>query len=472
MVVTIAWEGLGSAIDQILLLVTITILALVADFVLGLPRFQKIGDATVTYALVGSRRLLPIGGILMISISLAGVIRSFLIGTSIPFVYGYALAFYYAFIIVSPISLTIIHYVPLLFDKLDATVAAHYARRIMAVGNEGLRCIVCGKVLQTGAVAVETLALGPGQPGRKCWHVKCPTMDFDTLYFIDHYQRKGYKRIGLDVMLMLYLATLALVSVVSLYIIYSSVQTGRVFSWSLALGITALSVGTYLFGGNAVSAIRVRPSRPTISPMRQGSIDWEDIHLIPRGVFLKIERYAKLASGNVHNGELVGHTSNALIVTEPALPIPFGENVISPTVVFVDGLCEPVNPGGFATFGLVVEDGAGKVLVKKSGFVGKGPEMSNNVAEYAALCEALRFLIQEGMARRLIEVRSDSRLVVNQMKGEWKFRKGLYAQQYREAKDLVGRFDKISFRWIPREDNVQADALSREAYSNGTAISG
>ena len=134
-------------------------------------------------------------------------------------------------------------------------------------------------------------------------------------------------------------------------------------------------------------------------------------------------------------------------------------------VGYVDGLCEPVNPGGTATYGYVIRNEAGRVIARKSGVVGKGPEMSNNVAEYAALCEALIFLINEKMARLPIEIRSDSRLLVNQMKGEWKFHKGLYAQKYRDAKALATQFDRVKFRWIPREENKEADALSREAYS-------
>ena len=45
-------------------------------------------------------------------------------------------------------------------------------------------------------------------------------------------------------------------------------------------------------------------------------------------------------------------------------------------VVYVDGLCEPVNPGGTATYGYVIRNEAGRVIARKSGVVGKGPEMS------------------------------------------------------------------------------------------------
>ncbi len=132
-------------------------------------------------------------------------------------------------------------------------------------------------------------------------------------------------------------------------------------------------------------------------------------------------------------------------------------------VVHIDGLCEPVNPGGTATFGyLIRQDDA--VLARKSGVVGKGPAMSNNVAEYAALCEALEFLLKKNLEDLPIEVRSDSRLVVYQMSEKWKFHGGLYAEKHNEAERLAAEFNRLSFKWIPREENEEADGLSREAY--------
>jgi len=135
-------------------------------------------------------------------------------------------------------------------------------------------------------------------------------------------------------------------------------------------------------------------------------------------------------------------------------------------VVHIDGLCEPVNPGGTATFGYVIRDDSRRVLARKSGLVGRGPAMSSNVAEYAALCEALEFLLTRKLEDSVIEVRSDSALVVNQMRGIWKFRKGLYREKYLEAVRLCARFAKLRFRWISREENQEADLLSREAYAS------
>ena len=139
-------------------------------------------------------------------------------------------------------------------------------------------------------------------------------------------------------------------------------------------------------------------------------------------------------------------------------------------VVHIDGLCEPVNPGGTATFGYVITNDSGGVLARKSGIVGKGPAMSSNVAEYAALCAALEFLLTKKQEDSVIEVRSDSTLVVNQMSGKWKFRKGLYHEKYLEAVRLCARFAKLRFRWVPREENEEADLLSREAYRPSSLV--
>jgi ribonuclease HI len=84
--------------------------------------------------------------------------------------------------------------------------------------------------------------------------------------------------------------------------------------------------------------------------------------------------------------------------------------VVRMIVVHIDGLCEPLNPGGTATFGYVIRDDSGSILASKSGIVGKGPVKSNNVAEYAALCEALEFLLKKGLKKSPIEVRGETPL--------------------------------------------------------------
>lgn len=132
-------------------------------------------------------------------------------------------------------------------------------------------------------------------------------------------------------------------------------------------------------------------------------------------------------------------------------------------IAYVDGLCEPANPGGVACWGYVVyKDGV--KLLEGRGVIGEGKGMSNNLAEYTALKEVLLRLKERGLHSEDVAVRSDSRLLVNQMTGCWEAHGGLYYPAYIEAVRLAQLFPKVRFAWIPREMNAEADGLSRQAY--------
>ena len=134
-------------------------------------------------------------------------------------------------------------------------------------------------------------------------------------------------------------------------------------------------------------------------------------------------------------------------------------------LAWFDGACEPVNPGGTASFGVVIKDNAGTVLVKEHGIAGKGSAMSNNVAEYAGVLHILKNLAPRPPGR--VTIHGDSNLVINQLNGRWRIRKGLYltiAIQTKELlADLRGLGWQISFCWIPREQNEECDALSKKS---------
>jgi ribonuclease HI len=133
-------------------------------------------------------------------------------------------------------------------------------------------------------------------------------------------------------------------------------------------------------------------------------------------------------------------------------------------LAWFDGACGPVNPGGTATFGVVVKDKNGTVLLKEHGFVGKGRAMSNNLAEYAAVLHILRYLSSRLPGR--VTIYGDSDLVIKQLTGKWRIKKGLYRSTALEAKALLaslqGRGWKIGLCWIPREQNEECDALSKK----------
>ncbi len=132
-------------------------------------------------------------------------------------------------------------------------------------------------------------------------------------------------------------------------------------------------------------------------------------------------------------------------------------------IIYCDGLCEPVNPGGTATYGFVVYR-KGRKLKEGLGIIGEGSGMTNNVAEYTAAIEGLRYLKRRRLHRKKIMVKSDSQLLINQLNGSWQVRSARIRPLYEKAQRLLRNFPRISFRWIPREENDEADLLSRQAY--------
>ncbi|MDI9643872.1 MAG: ribonuclease HI [Candidatus Verstraetearchaeota archaeon] len=136
-----------------------------------------------------------------------------------------------------------------------------------------------------------------------------------------------------------------------------------------------------------------------------------------------------------------------------------------PVTLFFDGLCMPKNPGGVATFGYVVYSDDQK-LHEGYGFVGAGmfgDDVSNNVAEYHALIRGLERLLSEGYDGA-IEVKGDSQLVISQLKGEYAVRARRLIPLHKKALALLGCFRNVELHWIPREENSEADRLSRNAF--------
>ena len=135
--------------------------------------------------------------------------------------------------------------------------------------------------------------------------------------------------------------------------------------------------------------------------------------------------------------------------------------------IFTDGLAEPTNPGT-GTYGYAIYR-EGERLATGHGFAGE--PVTNNYAEYEGLVKALRHarrLMSGDQEEEEVTVYSDSKLLVNQMNGEWKFKKGGYVEKLVEARKLASKFTKLKFKWIPREQNSEADELSRIAYAEAT----
>src|SRR5689334_2210478 len=126
------------------------------------------------------------------------------------------------------------------------------------------------------------------------------------------------------------------------------------------------------------------------------------------------------------------------------------------------------NPG-VAGYGALVRDGSsGRVLWEGAAPLGKE---SNNVAEYSGLIAGLAAVLRIDPGAD-VEVRMDSKLVVEQMAGRWKIKHPDMRQLALEARDLAAQISaaggSVTFTWIPRERNKDADALSNDGMDGRT----
>ena len=127
---------------------------------------------------------------------------------------------------------------------------------------------------------------------------------------------------------------------------------------------------------------------------------------------------------------------------------------MSGLVAYVDGGSHG-SPGP-SGIGVVIEKPDGE-LVRIAKWIG---HQDNNVAEYAALLEALQFALQ--MNATALHVFTDSELVVKQMTGEYACRSPrLYSLNWTCRK--LARSLKFAMAHIPRHRNQEANRLANDA---------
>ncbi|MPY88285.1 MAG: reverse transcriptase-like protein [Luteitalea sp.] len=121
-------------------------------------------------------------------------------------------------------------------------------------------------------------------------------------------------------------------------------------------------------------------------------------------------------------------------------------------------------PGGY---GVRIESTSGDLLAELREPLGA---TTNNIAEYRALLAALTWAAAH--AYRELIVRSDSELLVRQMRGEYKVRHPNLKPLHAEAAALVARLDHVTFEHVRREANREADRLANLAMDEANRESG
>lgn len=127
------------------------------------------------------------------------------------------------------------------------------------------------------------------------------------------------------------------------------------------------------------------------------------------------------------------------------------------TKIFIDGASRG-NPG-HSGIGIRILDEKEEVLREYKEYLGR--TYTNNQAEYLALIKALE--LAKAMGLYLLEIYSDSELLVRQLNGLYQVKNAQLKRLYTEVKVLESSFQKISYLHINRGENEAADELANEA---------
>ena len=139
----------------------------------------------------------------------------------------------------------------------------------------------------------------------------------------------------------------------------------------------------------------------------------------------------------------------------------FGSSGGASAVANIDGGSRG-NPGP-AGYGVRIEQEDGTVVDLKQSL----GMCTNNVAEYNGLVAALRWAVEHGVTA--LHIRSDSELLVKQMRGEYRVKNPGLQPLYEEARALVRQIGRVKFEHVRREFNKDADRLANEAMDEAAA---
>jgi ribonuclease HI len=126
-------------------------------------------------------------------------------------------------------------------------------------------------------------------------------------------------------------------------------------------------------------------------------------------------------------------------------------------LVYADASVQP----GATGLGVAIHDEHGQLIAWRNKATSA---MTCNEAEYAALIFALEQA--RDFSPREVRVFSDSRLVVEQMRGYIRVNSHGLRPLHRRARELAQRFEQVTFTHVPRDRNQLADAIANEAIAS------
>jgi ribonuclease HI len=153
-----------------------------------------------------------------------------------------------------------------------------------------------------------------------------------------------------------------------------------------------------------------------------------------------------------HNPD--GHTVSQIFEGAELAAMPLGSYLL----IYTDGASSG-NPGP-AGIGIVITDKDNRVIGRVSCYIG---EKTNNFAEYTAVIRALEIAIY--YKTKDLKLRTDSELLVKQVKGIYKVASDNIKPLYEKVISLKKKINSFRIEHIPREQNDKADHLAKKAVS-------
>jgi len=134
--------------------------------------------------------------------------------------------------------------------------------------------------------------------------------------------------------------------------------------------------------------------------------------------------------------------------------------MVKQLIIFADGGARG-NPGP-AAVGFVIRDSSGKIIHQQGKYIG---ETTNNVAEYRAVIEALKW-IASNIKHQTSNIKFflDSKLVVSQLNGFFKVKEIKMRNSVVKVRQLEKEVGgNVSYQLIPRQKNSLADSLVNQS---------
>ena len=93
-------------------------------------------------------------------------------------------------------------------------------------------------------------------------------------------------------------------------------------------------------------------------------------------------------------------------------------------------------------------------------------QTTNNEVEYEALLKGLE--LAQFLESKSIVAQGDSQLVIGQVKGTCEAKEEWMKKYLNRVRRLVKKFKEASFIQVPREENMEANALAKEVSADGS----